>query len=309
MEGSGLSDATLYTSAGIHGAELFPIISEMPFDVLTVGNHDLYDDETIGFMVSSGFIDGWNGHYLTSNTFSSNDNTRVGSPYIILEGDVTQNKYLFFGFLFHMEDSCDSMKVTDPADEVEEDWFAEALGEGIDQNVRAVVIMSHMDMVDDAVYSILDKIRSFPGYEDLAIQFVTGHTHYRGFNKLDYRASSFEAGHYLDTVGLLTMNLPPADEYDDGSQIWFGYYQLDANKENLMSLVNMTTEEEVRIFFLVCSFVNLQQYQSGSKPNKTNLLTINNHDHNTDHNNEHNYHNYSMHSLTLTWVKKSAKLQ
>ena len=95
VEGSGLSDATLYTT-GIHGSSLFPIISQMPFDVLTVGNHDLYDDETIDFMIDSGFIDGWNKRYLTSNTFKNDNNelTRVGAPYVVMEGDVTKNKYV-----------------------------------------------------------------------------------------------------------------------------------------------------------------------------------------------------------------------
>jgi 2',3'-cyclic-nucleotide 2'-phosphodiesterase (5'-nucleotidase family) len=69
-EGSGLSDASVYT-AGVHGYDLFPLIQLMPFDALTIGNHDLYDTSTVSFMKhESGFIDSWAGNYLTSNTVS-----------------------------------------------------------------------------------------------------------------------------------------------------------------------------------------------------------------------------------------------
>jgi len=240
VEGSGLSDATLYTSAKIHGAELFPIISQMPFDVLTIGNHDLYDDETVGFMVESGFIGNWDGHYLTSNTFSSNDHSRIGSPYIILEGEVKHQKVMFFGFLYHMKDSCGTITVTDPADEVKEDWFISALAEGKAQNVSAIVVMSHMDLVDDAVSVILKAIRALD--PSIAVQFVTGHTHYRGFKKLDSRASTFEAGHYLDTVGLLTLDVPSTTAPEE-EEIWFNYRYIDANKKTLMSSVGMGDDE------------------------------------------------------------------
>ena len=46
VEGSGLSDASVYTN-GIHGYDLFPLIGMMPFDALNIGNHDLYDNSTV----------------------------------------------------------------------------------------------------------------------------------------------------------------------------------------------------------------------------------------------------------------------
>ena len=77
-EGSGLSDASMYTT-GIHGYDLFPLVQMMPFDALTVGNHDLYDDSTIGYMTgASGFVDSWKGAYLTSNTVNAATGKVVG---------------------------------------------------------------------------------------------------------------------------------------------------------------------------------------------------------------------------------------
>jgi hypothetical protein len=64
-----------------------------------------------------------------------------------------------------------------------------------------------MDLTDPVVQVILNGIRSKavdidPRLATIPIQFLTGHTHYRGWNKVDEHSSSFEAGHYLDTLGL-----------------------------------------------------------------------------------------------------------
>lgn len=76
-EGSGLSDASVYT-VGAHGVDLFPLISLMPFDALTIGNHDLYDDSTVRAMEDGGFIEGWGGRYLTSNTVNKTTGVEIG---------------------------------------------------------------------------------------------------------------------------------------------------------------------------------------------------------------------------------------
>jgi len=126
-EGSGLSDASVYT-VGIHGYDLFPLIQMMPFDALTVGNHDLYDDSTIEYMSgASGFIDSWEGNYLTSNTVNATTGETVGEKYTILTGPVSGVSVLVFGFLYHMTDCCDSVVVEDPIDTVGEQWFEDAL--------------------------------------------------------------------------------------------------------------------------------------------------------------------------------------
>ena len=68
-----------------------------------------------------------------------------------------------------------------------------------------------MDKDDSNVSVILSGIRSlstlFPNLATIPVQFITGHTHYRGWNKKDDYSSSFEAGHYLDTLGWITSTL------------------------------------------------------------------------------------------------------
>lgn len=220
VEGSGLSDASVYTT-GIHGYDLFPLISLMPFDALTIGNHDLYDDSTISYMKhESGFIDGWKGRYLTSNTFNATTNESIGSQYLILVGPNAGTKVLVFGFLYHMTDSCDTITVQDPKHTVRELWFQRALKEAVDEEVSAIIVLAHMDVKDPNVFVIRDAIRGYTSSIDaslatIPVQFVTGHTHYRGFIPVDAYSSSFEAGHYLDTLGWLSFNLLPAKTSSD----------------------------------------------------------------------------------------------
>lgn len=62
-----------------------------------------------------------------------------------------------------------------------------------------MLILGHMDHADPLVMVILRAIRNLQ--PDVPVQFVTGHSHIRAYTALDSAASSFEAGHYLDTVG------------------------------------------------------------------------------------------------------------
>jgi 2',3'-cyclic-nucleotide 2'-phosphodiesterase (5'-nucleotidase family) len=155
VEGSGLSDASVYTN-GVHGFDLFPLISMMPFDALNIGNHDLYDDATIDFMnnnnlsgpydangeQSSPFIEAWGGRYLTSNTLNATTLEPVASTSVILTGENAGTKLLLFGFLYHMTDSCDAVVVQDPVETVAMNWFADALKNAMAEDVDAIVVLS-----------------------------------------------------------------------------------------------------------------------------------------------------------------------
>jgi len=229
----------MYT-VGIHGYDLFPLISLMPFDALTVGNHDLYDDGTIDYMKhGSGFIDGWNGTYLTSNTLNATTMEPVGSRYTVMEGPNSGVRILTFGFLYHQTDSCGSVVVEDPASVVEEDWFKDALRSN-GGSVDAIVVLGHMDKDDENVDVILNGIRSMAGevkgLDTINVQFVTGHTHYRGWTKKDSFSSSFEAGHYLDTLGFMSFDITP-------DPTWFNFQYVEANLESLCEFTGVEEDE------------------------------------------------------------------
>ena len=55
--------------------------------------------------------------------------------------------------------------------------------------MSAIIVLSHMDLKDANVQVVIDAVRGFAGeMPELAampVQFVTGHTHYRGWAKVD----------------------------------------------------------------------------------------------------------------------------
>jgi len=247
VEGSGLSDASMYLPPYIHGFNLFPLIQLMPFDALTIGNHDVYDDSTVTFMQESGFVESWGGRYLTSNTRNASTGKTIGSKYTVLSGPNSGVKIMLFGFLYHMTDSCDTVVVEDPAQVVKEAWFTAALDDALKQDIDSLVILSHMDLEDRNVGVIQAAIRGHSNAAaELPLVFVTGHTHYRGFNKIDSFGSSFEAGHYLDTLGWISFNLNPTSPAENGTavadDIYFDFSYVDANMEVLYDFTNTTAD-------------------------------------------------------------------
>jgi 2',3'-cyclic-nucleotide 2'-phosphodiesterase (5'-nucleotidase family) len=66
VEGTGLSDAS-----SVHGERILPIVQQVPYDAITIGNHELYHSETVRALRDSGFIAGWHGRYLTANVLDA----------------------------------------------------------------------------------------------------------------------------------------------------------------------------------------------------------------------------------------------
>ena len=92
-DGTGLS-----AFAGDHVQYLAPILRQVPYDALNAGNHELYQRNggagelpgsacPIDALNASGFIDSWNGTYLTSNIVWAKTKKHVGSQYLLLEGE------------------------------------------------------------------------------------------------------------------------------------------------------------------------------------------------------------------------------
>ncbi|KAJ1487164.1 Metallo-dependent phosphatase-like protein [Baffinella frigidus] len=100
-----LSDATEIDGEALTPLALTPLIQQMRFTALTSGNHELYRDETMTHMVSSGFVDSWKGRYITGNVHNATTGELIGAPYAIVKGD-QKSKILVFGFLFNMLNNC-----------------------------------------------------------------------------------------------------------------------------------------------------------------------------------------------------------
>jgi len=216
VDGTGLS--------AVPPSHLVPILERMPFDAVNMGNHELYHDETVEFLVygsssssknatgeGGSFIDHWDGNYLTSNTLLKSTNEPIGNRYTYLRGDSTNSPTLLtFGFLYNFQNNCPTTVVESVEGTVSERWFRDALLRRDDYD--AILVLAHMDAVDSLVYVILEAIRSITDTDDVPIVFVTGHSHRRAYEVLDANAVSFEAGHFLDTVGFVSFPLPEKND-------------------------------------------------------------------------------------------------
>lgn len=184
---------------------LTPLLEKMPWDALNVGNHELYRTDVVHqFMRPGGFVESWGERYLSSNVLYTQRQQPLGHRYRFLRGH--NATVLTFGFLYNMEDASEAVTVEAVEEVVEEQWFVDVVTNSNDEPLGkfdAIMVLAHMDVQDQLVTVLLNKIRSLVG-NTMPVQFITGHTHYRGVHTMDEASVSFEAGRYLDTVGFVS---------------------------------------------------------------------------------------------------------
>ncbi|KAL7560130.1 hypothetical protein ACA910_013143 [Epithemia clementina (nom. ined.)] len=228
MDGTGLS---LYVD------RLFPILQRMPFSAINLGNHELFFDDNLLAMRDKGFIDYWQGNYLTSNTVWSDTKLPIGNRFTYLSSKNSNKNILVFGFLYNFGGACSAATVERVEDVIQQPWFTNVLtfnSSSVDsttttsssgQKTRilgvsssrseenysdsykdydAIVVMAHMGYQDPLIDVIRAAIRSITGNDKVPIQFIAGHTHTRGYAHLDEMSTSFEAGKFLDTIGFVS---------------------------------------------------------------------------------------------------------
>ena len=134
VDGTGMSDAT-----PVAGEFLAPILQRIPYDGLTIGNHELYEDSTVDNLRDSGFLGAFGERVVTSNQrYAASGAPIGGSQATVLEGR-NGARLLAFGFLFDFTGTSPGTHVERVADVVLEPWFAEAA--------------AHADTVDGIVIS------------------------------------------------------------------------------------------------------------------------------------------------------------
>ena len=221
----------------------------MPWDALTIGNHEFCKNATVEFFTQDGgFVSHWNGKYPTSNVAMADLKQPIGDRYTYLYGKHTDSTILTFGFLYNFEHNC-PITIVEPVEQaVLAKWFAQVLEEG---SYDAILVLAHMNVKDPLVYVILDAIRPIVGH-NVPIQFITGHMHYRANVMLDENAMSFMAGRYLDTLGFVSF--PTKKTVVDNATDPFQSVFLDANVEtlkNTLGVETMTTSPSLALSSLI----------------------------------------------------------
>ncbi|KAF2718736.1 hypothetical protein K431DRAFT_252620 [Polychaeton citri CBS 116435] len=202
-DGAGLSDAT-----SLNGEISNPIFQNIDYDLLTIGNHELYVS-AVAYETFANFSKHYGERYLTSNVQIFNPTTEayeyVGHQYRYFKTDHGLN-IMAFGVLFNFTGNSNASKVIPAQQMVQQQWFRDAITTS--EPIDLFVLIGHNPVRPTASTSTLhivyDAIRA--ANPNTPIQIFGGHTHIRDFSIYDDKTTALESGRYCETLGWLSMS-------------------------------------------------------------------------------------------------------
>ncbi|KAI9278393.1 Metallo-dependent phosphatase-like protein [Phascolomyces articulosus] len=196
-DGNGLSDVT-----NPPGKVSQSMLQKIPYDILAIGNHELYVDE-ITENVYKDFMPSWKGRYLASNVYfkdiNNNKTIPLGDKYTYFTGEFG-TRVLAFGFLFDFTGNGDNSVVHKVEDEILEPWFTEAL---TSHTPDIIALTGHTGIRFKEFNVALKAIRKHYPYIPIAV--LGGHLHVRDFAIYDGWAAGIASGRYLESVGFFSI--------------------------------------------------------------------------------------------------------
>lgn len=201
-DGNGLSDAT-----DLNGEVTNSIHTQIDYDLLAIGNHELYETD-IAYETFSNFSKVYGEKYLTSNVEIINKATgeyeTIGHKYRYF---TTKHglRIMAFGVLFDFTGNSEVSRVTTAKDMVQEEWFADAVN--YEEPIDLFVVIGHNPVrrndSSSTFGTLYDSIREMR--PDVPLQAFGGHTHIRDFVVYDSISTGLESGKYCETLGWLAM--------------------------------------------------------------------------------------------------------
>ncbi|KAF9887178.1 hypothetical protein FE257_010432 [Aspergillus nanangensis] len=219
VNGNGLSDTT-----DVPGRVSGGLFQNLEFDLLTLGNNDLYS--AVGTRdIHSNFSRIYGDRFITSNVYIEIEgkNVTVGQPY---RHFTTKHGLRIMAFGFTLLDFKLNMKksgtyVRGYAEVIKEQWFQDAMKV---EDVDLYVLLGHAELregcVMDGRYAKENPMLCMEAHlrnhgQNIPIQVFGGHTHERDFKCFDERSSGLQSGRYSDTVGWLALRgVAPSDTWN-----------------------------------------------------------------------------------------------
>ncbi|KAK6342152.1 hypothetical protein TWF730_001631 [Orbilia blumenaviensis] len=204
-DGSGLSDATTKLG-GVNGEVSLPIFQNLDYDLLTIGNHELYVAD-VAFDVFENFAKFYRSRYLTSNVqiMDPKDGKfkyigRTHKYFTTYFGV----RIMAFGVLFDFTSNANNSKIIKAKDMVQQQWFLDAIN--TPEPVDLFLVLGHNSVRSSTstfpvIREAIRKVRP-----DTPIQFFGGHSHTRDFKVYDNSSTALEPGRYCETLGWLAMS-------------------------------------------------------------------------------------------------------
>ena len=200
VEGNGLYDAS-----NPKGAYTFDIFKQQHIDVITPGNHELYQKNSSDNEFRQ-TVPNFGRGYIASNLDIYNPSSGEFEPLAARYRKFTTKnqgiRILAFGFLFDFKGNANNTIVQPVEDTIEEKWFQDAIRQ---DDVDLFLVAGHVPVRDtkefDAVYKAIRQVKS-----DTPIHFFGGHTHIRDYRKWDNKAYGLESGRYMETIGFASIS-------------------------------------------------------------------------------------------------------
>ncbi|KAG0002266.1 hypothetical protein BGZ79_003319 [Entomortierella chlamydospora] len=195
-DGNGLSDATT-----VDGTDSDPIFEKINYDVLTIGNHELYVNE-VAEDTFKNFAPKWGKRYVTSNVFykdAHNNTVPFGKLY-----NKFRMKYgtrvMSYGFMFDFSGNANNTVVEPSSTTVTLPWFKKSLQEEVD----LYVVTGHVPVRWAEAITVVNAIRAVHPSKPIVV--IGGHLHIRDFKKYDARAYGLSSGRFMETVGWMSVD-------------------------------------------------------------------------------------------------------
>lgn len=259
-DGNGLSDIT-----SPNGLKSTPIFIKQDYDLLTIGNHELYLWENSKQEYDT-VVNHFQDKYVCSNVDIRLDNglfVPLGLKYKYFTTPIRGIRVLAFGFLFDFKRFNSGTRVTPMTETIHEPWFQEALKHEVD----LIIIVGHTPISHNwgEFYQVHQYLRQF--FPDTIIQYFGGHSHIRDFTVFDSLSTGLQSGRYCETVGWTSVNLDKADlnlpvrqrfsrSYIDFNTDSFKYHtnldkEFDTAKGKLVSKLIRETRKELKLDTLI----------------------------------------------------------
>ncbi|KAG8704481.1 hypothetical protein FRC08_002208 [Ceratobasidium sp. 394] len=200
-DGSGLTDG--YPLPGVNGHEAVKPFLKIPYDVMAIGNHELYQTD-VTLDVYNNFVPKLpKGRYLSSNAFllSPGNGTAITKPigskfrrFKTLRGRQVTSLGVIFDFKEHNLNTT----VQSPEAMVTETWFQDLMHQPTD----LFLLAGHMSVVNQQGWeTVVMAVRKHHPKTPIAI--FGGHTHLRFCRRYDENSMAIESGRFMETVGEL----------------------------------------------------------------------------------------------------------
>ncbi|KAF2795849.1 hypothetical protein K505DRAFT_348335 [Melanomma pulvis-pyrius CBS 109.77] len=202
-DGAGISDAT-----SPNGVVSNAIWDNVDYDLLTIGNHELYVTE-IAYETFSNFSKVYGDRYLTSNVQIKDPATGefeyLGAKYRYFTTEQGL-RIMSFGVLFDFTGNSNVSKVIPAKTLVQQSWFLDAVN--FKKPIDLFVVIGHNPVRTNVtsstfgtLFSTIRKLRP-----EVPIQAFGGHTHIRDFVVYDNKATGMESGRYCETLGWVAVS-------------------------------------------------------------------------------------------------------